>query len=87
MSDVINTIALISLSVFSLAAIGWFAIPKAERGTIREVPARDWVAIVKTGARVLSTWGPRLDFYDRSSRSSTVPFVPQAEPCTDGPRH
>ncbi len=86
MSDIVNTIALLGLSVLSLAAIGWSAIPRAERGGVREVPARYWVSIVKTGARVLSTWGPRLDFYARAPRSAAVPSVPQAEPCTNGPR-
>lgn len=84
MNDILNTIVLISLCVLSLAAIGWFAMPKPERGRVREVSAADWAVIVKTGARVLSTWGPRLDF---TRPNTAVAPARSTEPCAPGSAH
>lgn len=81
MNDIASAAILISLSLLSLAAIGWSAIPKPERGGITEVSASQWVAITATGARVLSRWGPRLDF---DAPASAVAPSPREEPCIDG---
>jgi hypothetical protein len=72
MSEIISTIALVGLSVASLAALGWFAMPRPERVSPTQVGLRDWAGIAAHGARILGSWGPRLDF-------STVPTAGRAE--------
>ena len=62
MNDIISAAALVALSLLTLAGIGWFAMPKPERGRLRDVTPADTAAMVRTGARLTSTWGPRLDF-------------------------
>ncbi|MGB3827164.1 MAG: hypothetical protein WA962_00140 [Ornithinimicrobium sp.] len=62
MNDIVSAVVLISLSLLSLAAIGWFAMPKPERGRVGDLTRSDGAAMIKTGARVLASWGPRLDF-------------------------
>lgn len=81
MNDIISATVLVSVSLLSLAAIGWFAMPKPERGRVADVPASDWAGIIKTGARVLSTWGPRLDF---STPGTAVAPSRSDEYCTQG---
>jgi len=67
MNEIISAVALVALSVASLAAIGWYSMPRAERGAPTEVGLHQWVGIVAQGARILGTWGPRLDFSEAPS--------------------
>ncbi|MGB3187722.1 MAG: hypothetical protein WBG36_05370 [Ornithinimicrobium sp.] len=80
MNDIIPTLALIGASVAALAAIGWFSIPRAERTSATEISPRDWAGIAAHGARVLATWGPRLDYDFTSRTAATTP------PAADVPR-
>ncbi|MGB3764752.1 MAG: hypothetical protein WA966_16190 [Ornithinimicrobium sp.] len=79
MNDIISAVSIIALSVLAVAAVGWSAIPKLERGRPGEVSATEWRGIVRTGARVVSSWGPRLDF---SAPSTTVAPVRSDDHCS-----
>lgn len=72
MSDIISALALIGLSIASLAAIGWFSIPRPERTSATEISPRDWADIAVHGTRVVAKWGPKLDYDFTSPTGATA---------------
>ncbi len=78
MNDIVSFLALAGLSVLTLAAVGWASYPRQERLPARELSASDWAGTVRTGVRVVATWGPRLTYQDR------VPAAPVRQPETCG---
>lgn len=72
MNDIVSFLALTGLSVLALAAVGWASYPRQERLPARELGAADWAGIIRTGARTVATWGPRMPYEQRGTHAASV---------------
>lgn len=76
MNDIVSFLALAGLCVLALSTIGWFACPRQERLPARQLGFTDWVAVLRTGVRLVATWGPRFPYANRR----TAGPAPQPQP-------
>ncbi|MGI8949046.1 MAG: hypothetical protein ACR2FV_13960 [Ornithinimicrobium sp.] len=86
MNDIVSFLALAGLSVLALAAIGAMACPQPERLPVRQLSRADWGDLIRTGVRVVATWGPRDPYADRGDAGATpAPSRPGSTPPDEAP--